>query len=336
MAYNPNVLRRATARLEERRHLREKQQAELRRQVYQREPRLEHLDYRIQRTMAELASAALRGGADTQQALQSIREKNLRLQRERAELLESMGLADDALDSKPFCPKCRDTGWRGAQMCDCLKELCTQEQIQELSKLLDLGEQSFEHFRLDCYSSDIWPVWGTSPRSNMELIRDICQNYARHFGHFRWKNLFLTGAPGLGKTFLSACIARSVSEQGFSVVYDTAGNIFAQFAAANQRFPRERDAEALQSAQSDTRRYLNCDLLILDDLGSEYNNQLVHSDLYRLINTRLVSEKQTVISSNLSPEEIEQRYSPQIASRLNGQYCALRFFGDDIRRLRRD
>ena len=135
----------------------------------------------------------------------------------------------------------------------------------------------------------------------------------------------------MGKTFLSACIARSVSEQGRSVVYDTAGNIFAQF--ETRKF--QRDAEGVQTALDETRRYLTCDLLILDDLGSELTTQFTQSALYELINGRLVGGKRTVISSNLSMEEAAVRYSPQIASRLEGEYHLLHFFGEDIRLLRK-
>ena len=244
----------------------------------------------------------------------------------------ALGLPEDALDDKPACPKCGDTGWRGAQMCDCLRSLCTQEQIRELSKLLDLGEQSFDTFRLDYYSQSVWPGRGTSPRDNMDLVYEVCLNYAQKFGRFYFKNLFLSGAPGLGKTFLSACIARSVSEQGRSVVYDTAGNIFAQF--ETRKF--QRDAEGVQTALDETRRYLTCDLLILDDLGSELTTQFVQSALYELLNTRLVANRHTVISSNLTMEEAARRYSPQIASRLIGEYHVLHFFGDDIRLLKKN
>ena len=145
------------------------------------------------------------------------------------------------------------------------------------------------------------------------------------------RNLFLTGDPGLGKTFLSACIARTVSEGGRSVVYDTAGNIFAQFEA--KKFLR--DSQDGQEARDETRRYLNCDLLILDDLGSELTTQFTQSALYELINSRLVAGLHTVISSNLTMEEAARRYSPQIASRLDGEYHLLEFFGDDIRLLKK-
>ena len=166
----------------------------------------------------------------------------------------------------------------------------------------------------------------------MELTYDVCLNYATKFGRFTIQNLFLSGSPGLGKTFLSACIARTVSEHGHSVVYDTAGSIFAQF--ETKKF--QRDSQDAIDARDDTRRYLSCDLLILDDLGSELTTQLTQSSLYELVNTRMVNRKHTVISSNLSMEEVRRRYIPQISSRLEGEYHLLEFFGDDIRLLKKN
>ena len=331
MSYDANILRRATQRLEDDRRARSDRAERLRAQVYDRQPRLEVLDRELQGTMSQLVAAALRKGEDPAAAIREIREKNLDLQRERAVLLGALGLPEDALEAKPACPHCGDTGWRGAQMCSCLQALCAQEQIRELSKLLDLGEQSFDTFQLDYYSDRVWPDKGTSPRENMEINQYTCYNYAMKFGRISMRNLFLTGAPGLGKTFLSACIARTVSEKGFSVVYDTAGNIFAQFEA--RKF--QRDGEDGREARDETRRYLNCDLLILDDLGSELTTQFTQSVLYELVNTRLVAGRHTVISSNLSMSEVARRYAPQIASRLEGEYEILQFFGDDIRLLRK-
>ena len=332
MPYDANVQRRAVQRLEQQRRQRQDRTERLRLEAYRKEPRLEQLDRRIQGTMAGLVAAALRQGGDPVKAVQSVREENQELQRERAVLLGAVGLPEDALDDKPACPLCKDTGWQGATMCRCLRELCAQEQIKELSKLLDLGEQSFDTFRLDYYSQTPYPGRGTSPRGNMELVYDVCLNYATKFGRFAIKNLFLTGAPGLGKTFLSACIARTVSENGFSAVYDTAGNIFAQFEA--RKFLR--DSQDGLDARDETKRYLNCDLLILDDLGSELTTQFTQSVLYELVNTRLVADRRTVISSNLTMAEVAQRYAPQIASRLDGEYHVLHFFGDDIRLLRKN
>ena len=319
MAYEQNVLRRAAERLEDQRRRREEAQNARRREIYAAIPRVAEIDRQLRRTIVDIIAASLRQGNDPVPAIGAVRDKNLDLQAERADLLVAHGYHANALDDKPACPRCSDTGWRGAVMCDCLKSLCAQEQIKELSKLLDLGEQSFDTFSLDVYSPSPWRGSGISPRENMEMVYEICLNYAQKFGRFYFNNLFLSGAPGLGKTFLSACIARTVSENGFSVVYDTAVNIFSRF--EDRKF--SRDAEDTREARDETRRYLSCDLLILDDLGSEMTTPFVQSALYTLINSRLTADRRTVISSNLSMEDVRRRYAPQIASRLEGEYRVL-------------
>ena len=331
MGYEASVLRRATKRLEEARRAREAAQDRLRGEIYAKLPRAAAIDRELRQTIVHIISASLRDGGNPAPALGEVREKNLALQRERAGLLEAHGYPADALDDKPACPRCGDTGWVGASMCACLKKLCAQEQIAELSKLLDLGEQSFDAFSLDYYSPLPWPGESLTPRENMEFVLEVCSSYARRFGKFYFRNLFLTGAPGLGKTFLSACIARTVAEKGFSVVYDTAVNIFSRF--EEQKFARDR--EEAGEARDETRRYLGCDLLILDDLGSELTTPFVQSALYTLINSRLTADKGTVISSNLTMDQVRARYTPQIASRLEGEYRALPFYGEDIRLLRK-
>lgn len=326
MSYDATVLRRATARLEEQRRLRQRDLEERRAEVELRVPRVAEIDARLRRTLLDVARATFRGG-DPTESINALRDENLALQAERERLLAAAGYSPDVLEDKPACPKCGDKGWVGSHMCDCLKILCAQEQIKELSKLLDLGEQSFQSFRLDVYSAEPWANMGISPRENMSRVLDVCRNYAHKFGKFYFDNLYLYGNPGLGKTFLSACIARVVSENGFSVVYDTASNIFTAF--ESRKF--SRDEEDARDAREETNRYLNCDLLILDDLGSELVTPFVHAALYTLINTRLTAGRRTVISSNMTPDEVRRRYTPQIASRLEGEFRALPFFGDDIR-----
>lgn len=327
MGYEASVLYRATRRLEASRRQREEALTRRKAEIYAQLPRLREIDKELKGTVYQIIASSLREGRDPAPSIQVIKDHNLSLQAERTHLLLQNGWGADALDEQPACPKCNDTGWVGAQMCTCLKKLCGEEQIKELSKLLDLGEQSFETFSMDYYSPLPWPGEALSPRENMEFIFDLCSNYARKFGRFKLRNLFLSGAPGLGKTFLSACIARTVSENGFSVVYDTAVNVFARF--EEQKFARDRlDAE---EAKDETKRYLGCDLLILDDLGSELTTPFVQSALYTLINARLMANKQTVISSNLTMTQVRQRYTPQISSRLEGEYRVLPFYGEDIR-----
>lgn len=330
MPYEQNIMRSANARLIQRKEMRERRRYDLERQLYQREPRLRQLDQAIRGTMVELTELVASGRAVAADGpeISAIREKNLALQRERAELLGKLGYTETALDDVPACPLCGDTGWTGTEMCSCLKELCTQEQLKALTALLNLtDEQSFDRLRLDVYSDQPWEG-GRSPRENMRRVAAVCEGYARQFPDYPLKNLLLSGGTGLGKTFLSGCIAREVSRRGCSVVYDTAINLFSAF--ETRKFSRDMEEE--RQARGDTRRYIGCDLLILDDLGSELTTPLVQSALYEVINSRLQAGRRTIISTNLSMEDIAVRYTPQIVSRIGGLYRELTFYGEDLRR----
>ena len=165
----------------------------------------------------------------------------------------------------------------------------------------------------------------------MKFVYNYCREYAANFSSAS-PSLLFRGGPGLGKTFLSACIAREVASNGFSVAYESAPRALGEFEA--QRFSRdeaERDAASVK-----VRDYLECDLMILDDLGTEMTTSFTVSALYQLVNTRLIESRQTIISTNLSDEEIVRRYGPQTASRLAGEYELLSFAGSDIRRIKKE
>lgn len=333
MSYDAAIVQRASARLARRKEIRERRRWDLEQELYRRQPRLRELDRAIGGTMAELAGLAISGKpiqADGPE-IADIRRRNLELQAQRAELLHTLGYEPDALDPTPACSKCGDSGWAGAEMCTCLKELCAQEQMKALTALLNLtDEQNFDRLRLDVYSDQPWEG-KRSPRENMKRVVTVCEGFARRFPDYPLHNLLLSGGTGLGKTFLSGCIAREVSGRGYSVVYDTAISLFSTFEA--KKFSRDLGQE--RQARDDTRRYLNCDLLILDDLGSELTTPLAQSTLYEVVNSRLQGGKHTIISTNLSMEQIGARYTPQVVSRLAGAYQELTFYGDDIRRMRR-
>lgn len=329
MSYDGKILRRALARFDEEKQRREEDARSRERAVYRKCPRIEQINIELSRTMAKIIASGLRRGADPRPAIAALREENLDLQAERARLLEEMGYPADYLEQKPRCPECGDTGFRGSEMCTCLRDYYVRVQNEELSQLLDLGSQSFETFSFDYYSPAPDFDLGTSPRMNAERNYDVCQDYAHEFSP-RSGNLLLSGDTGLGKTFLSASIARVVSENGHSVVYDTASHIFSRFEA--QKFRRESGEE---DADGDVERYLKCDLLIIDDLGTEMTTSFVQSAFYQIVNTRLMTGKKTVISTNLSPDEIGSRYGAAVRSRIEGEYRILPFYGEDIRRLKK-
>jgi DNA replication protein DnaC len=273
--------------------------------------------------MAITARLAFASGTDAREAMEQVKEQNLALQRER-EFLIRENFEEGFLDESPICAHCGGLGYVGSAMCECLRELCRQEQKKEISVLAGTKE-TFQQFRLDYYSDQYSPAFKTSPRAIMERNFKICRSYAQNFA-MNSGNLLFNGGTGVGKTFLSACIARAVADQGYSVVYESAGHLFAALEKA--RF------EANEENRRAAARYTECDLLIVDDLGTELPGQFVTAALYSLINDRLLENKPTIISTNLSEEELVRRYNPQIASRLRGSYKRVAFVGDDIRLLK--
>ena len=323
MSLDGKLLAQAKSALDEKRRLHDRLFDMRQERVYAKAPRVRALDAEIRITMTDLFGAAL--SHVSEDALEDIRNRNMRLQEQRLRAIVEAGFPAGYLDDEYMCPKCRDTGYDGTDVCTCLMELYKNEQRDSLSCLFKLGEETFDSFDLSYYDDTRTPDTGLPPRRSMEIIYETCVEYARKFGK-KSMNLFFNGAPGLGKTFLSACIARVVSENGFSVVYDTASSVFSKFEDA--KFMRVDDVE---EARSEANRCLACDLLILDDIGTEMTTAFTISVLYDIVNTRLITHKKTIISSNLTLSELRRRYTDQIMSRLEGEYQVLTFRGSDIR-----
>ena len=320
MAYSKEVVIRARERLAFAKADRESLAQQRLAEAYNQVPRLREIDHLLRQTMAAAMQVAFAKGEDVQVLMEQVKQENLSLQQERQALIEA-NFRLGWLDESPICVHCGGSGYIGSTMCDCLKALCLEEQRKELT-LLAGSDASFDQFRLDYYPDTVDSNLGVNIRTVMARTFDICRQYAQNFGANSGSLLF-SGDTGLGKTFLSACIAKEVAEKGFSVAYESANHLFATMELAK--------FEGDEEAREKTKRYSSCDLLIVDDLGTEMVSQFTLSALYTLINDRVLSGKATIISTNMTSDTMKQRYTSQITSRLRGNFQRVTFLGEDIR-----
>ncbi len=239
------------------------------------------------------------------------------------ELLEERGYPPDYLEPVFACPHCQDTGYVGDQKCICFKQRIKEIISRQSNLTEEMGKQNFGTFRMDLYSTEIPPGKTLSPRDNMKDILDQVCSFIRSFEDKPGQNLLITGHSGVGKTFLSTCIAGELIRAGKTVVYLTAYRLFEQL--ADQAFHREARGEDILT------KIREADLLIIDDLGTELNNAFVSSRLFLCINERILSKKSTIINTNFSLKEISKTYSERIFSRLIQFYTLLNIYGEDIR-----
>lgn len=291
------------------------------RHIYAQCPRLLEISRLLPTASASLAKAKIGGNEKeakkAQEAIYSLRQ-------ERSFLLSSLHYTLDDLQPKYSCPDCKDTGYLdGNRKCHCFEQAAIGL-LYEQSGIRDrLERENFDTFNLNYYSDEPNPLLGgKSNRAHMTDIRVRCEQYAREFTEGS-PSLLIFGNPGVGKTFLCNCIAKVVLDRGFSVLYMTAPEFFD---AAMQRFHSNND----DAADSDSYA-LTCSLLVIDDLGTENSTLFVISHLFHIINSRDLSQKPTIISTNLDPNELQSRYTERISSRLMGQYTAIPIFGDDLR-----
>lgn len=280
-------------------------------------PELAEIDKALSNAGLKVFAAAVEGGDDLAEKIEEMSRENLELQAKRKAFLESKGLPDNADEPHYDCNICHDEGFTDGRMCKCFRQALVDLTF-ETSGIGYLAEsQSFETFSTDYFKND--------PRAleSMEIISMLCRDYAENFTPGKARNLLFIGNTGLGKTHLSTAIAKKVIERGCDVVYDTAQNIFADFEI--EHFSRNRDEE------DRTSRYFDCDLLIIDDLGTEMTNSFTVSTLYNVINTRLNHRSAMIINTNLGQSDLRNRYSDRITSRLFGDFSPLHFIGRDVR-----
>lgn len=319
MAYDPQVVQAARERLEQRRQKASNDAAALRARLHTQYPRIREIEQELTTALPEVTRAILAGDNE---AVERTREHNLRLQTELADILLTAGFTQTNLEPQYTCPICEDTGYANGKVCTCYQQLLREEACRRLSGLSSMKLTDFDDMSLSYYSDKVDARLGISPRERMQKIVDYCRNYANAFTP-NAPSLLLLGATGTGKTHLSLAIAKQVTEQGYSVVY---GSI--------QPLLRKLESEHFGRAEGDSESQLiNCDLLILDDLGMEFDSPFNRVCLYNILNARLLEGKPTIISTNLGHSAIAERYGDQIASRITGGFEPLLCVGEDIRQL---
>ena len=281
--------------------------------AYKQNPRLAEIDRELSSIGASIAIATISGGKEK---VDDIRKISKTLTAEKNAILEKA----DVPEIKFECDICSDTGLVSGKICECVKKEAAKVMALELSKEMPLCDCCFENFDLKFYL-DRADNEGQNPRRRMTAILKLCREYVINFNPETSSNLLFMGNTGLGKTHLTLAIVSGVIEKGFLPIYGSAENLFT--CIENEKFAGE--------GRGSYEAILNCDLLVIDDLGAEMSTQFTKSVLYNLINTRILTRKPTIINTNLSMKQIEERYTPRISSRLIGNYEGQRFLGNDIR-----
>ena len=323
MTYSKEVYEKTKSVLDSRRIKAETQAEQRHAEFAKSHSELLLIEEEMSKTALDAVKTVLGGSGDVKKTVDALRESNLQLQKDREDLLLSAGLDKDYLKPHYTCEKCKDTGYVDGKMCSCRTELLKKFASEELSYKTPLRLSRFEDFDLSYYPTEPYSG-GISPRKRMSAVYDFCRDYAADFSKDS-PNLFMYGETGLGKTHLSLAIANEVIKKGFSVVYDSAQNLFTRL--EKERFGRE------DGNTEDTVLY--CDLLILDDLGAEFDTKYVLSEIYNIINSRISYGRPTVISSNVTLDELTGLYGARVTSRIIGNYELLLFEGRDVRQIKK-
>ncbi len=325
MGYSSSVYKSAADKLFQRRLKAEKDADRRRAEIYERLPRAKELEKQIS-SSAVLAARAVLGGKDVKAEMENLRDKNLALQNELKSLLIENGYPEDVFEPDYRCKKCGDTGYYENDgrtlVCSCLKQALVSCACEELNRTAPLSLSTFDSFVLDYYDKRVDPSFGISPYNQISKILNYCKAYAENFNK-NSESIFMKGATGLGKTHLSLAIANEVIKKGYGVIYVSAPSLMQQL--EKQFFSKTIESDSISDM------LLECDLLIIDDLGTEFHGQFSVSQMYNIFNSRMLSNKPLIINTNLTMHELEKIYTERFVSRISGNAQKLDFIGKDIR-----
>ena len=328
---NSAILTNILKEYEHKRNQAEKDLEERKQNLFKENPRLQEIDNELSKLGISTAKSLILN--NNQDTLNNLKQQTEILKEEKLSILKHLNLPDDYLKPNYSCKFCNDTGYitdnYSSKMCNCLKQQIFDFEYNK-SNISNLQIQNFENFSYEKYSdvpdkekynSDI------SPRENIKLVRNICDKFIENFDDPNEKNLLFTGTTGVGKTFLSSCIAKELIDKGKTVLYQTAPIMLDMI--IDYKFGKNNISDTTY------KNIYDVDLLIIDDLGTENMNQVKFTELFNIINSRLLNTKnknyKTIISTNLNLAMLNKTYGERISSRLIGNYNICRFFGEDLR-----
>lgn len=282
-------------------------------------PEIINIEQSIAEIGIKLSIQVLKGSSNIDSVINSLKEKVTDLRITKSELLVSHGYPMDYLELHYQCSKCLDTGFIGSEKCSCFKNKLIEIYYNNSDLKRMLKDKNFSNFDLELFSSSKKSSEPKSPRKNIEDTTNICWNFIEHFNESE-ENILFFGGPGTGKTFLSNCIAKELLDRGIFVVYRTSEELISDLRTI--RFENDSELEEL---------LLKCDLLIIDDLGSEQISEFSKTELFNLINRKLLKGNKMLISTNCGLDALSAMYSERIASRLLGDFKLCKFYGEDLR-----
>lgn len=294
-------------------------------EVYAIIPRIREIDVAMAKVSIHASKSIFDNPSDSQFILKEMEYSIKQLQQEKAFLLTEHNIPVNYLEKIYQCSNCQDTGFdRKGKKCGCFKQRMINYgyRMSNLNQVLE--KENFSTFNMNLFSDQVPEGEVVSPRENMKEILSLCESFVHNFDYTK-ENLLFYGSTGLGKTFLCNAIAKALLDKGYLVVYQTSFNILELL----ERRKFKKDSLPLDNFSYEM--LFDADLLIIDDLGTEMTNTFTNTEIFNIINTRLLKSKRTIISTNLSPVEISKIYSDRVSSRLFGGFNILRFYGKDLR-----
>lgn len=319
MQYSKETYKKAEQELAQRRNRALAQREQHHREAVEIIPEILDLEEKMSKAGLAAIKALGMGADDAKDYIKRLSEINLDAQSQRKLLLKKNGFPEDWLDVKFTCKKCSDSGFVNGIMCECFSDLIKSKEYERLCSNLPVDRCKFDNFKLDYYPDGV----GTSPRKRMESVLTYCKAYASDFSR-NSPSLLLYGKTGLGKTHLSLAIVGKAVERGYGVIYNSAQNLF-------NTLEKEKFGKSDTNTQD---AILASDLLIIDDLGTEFKTNFTVSMFYNIVNSRDFEGKPTIINTNLTPEQLTEAYGERIASRILSNYVLLYFDGSDIRQIK--